>query len=363
MGGNISLLPGVRRRAARARARSDKIDEQIEEESIRRRLRKEYTILLMGTDQSETSTMVKHMKINHMTGFSPDELHQFRPVVYKNVIESAHQVLNYMAKAGLNCVNYSNRALADKILDFRATGHPFFSVDIAEAIDQVWKDPIITEIMDDLYGPFALADSATVCYFLSEALRIGQPNYMPNEMDVLRAHHQPVGISETRFSMNQLATLQMIDVGSQRSDRKKWIHCFENVTSIIFCAALSDYDQVLREDKTQNRMVESLTLWESVVNSRWFLRTSFILFLTKIDVFKNKLPKVPLEHYFPEYTGGTDINKAAKYILWKFMQANRAQLRVYPSLTQSGDTTNIRLVFSAVKETALQNALKDGGIL
>ena len=33
------------------------------------------------------------------------------------------------------------------------------------------------------------------------------------------------------------------------------------------------------------------------------------------------------------------------------------------SLTQATDTTNIRLVFAAVKETILQNALKDSGIL
>lgn len=94
-------------------------------------------------------------------------------------------------------------------------------------------------------------------------------------------------------------------------------------------------------------MTESLILFESIINSRWFLRTSIILFLNKIDVFKKKLPKVgihslshklfadvvmqvPLERYFPEYTGGNDINKAAKYILWKFMQANRARLSVYP---------------------------------
>lgn len=40
----------------------------------------------------------------------------------------------------------------------------------------------------------------------------------------------------------------MFDVGGQRSERKKWIHCFENVTSIIFCVALSEYDQVLLEE-------------------------------------------------------------------------------------------------------------------
>ena len=46
----------------------------------------------------------------------------------------------------------------------------------------------------------------------------------------------------------------MFDVGGQRSERKKWIHCFENVTSIIFCVALSEYDQVLLEESSQVRL-------------------------------------------------------------------------------------------------------------
>jgi guanine nucleotide-binding protein G(i) subunit alpha len=92
------------------------------------------------------------------------------------------------------------------------------------------------------------------------------------------------------------------------------------------------------------------------------------------------LEQVPLEQYFPEYTGGSDINKATKYILWKFMQANRARLSVYPqyvapffvfllsaltlvSLTQATDITNIQLIFAVVKETALQNELKNSRIL
>ncbi|KAJ7822052.1 guanine nucleotide-binding protein alpha-3 subunit [Mycena leptocephala] len=112
-----------------------------------------------------------------------------------------------------------------------------------------------------------------------------------------------------------------------------------------------------------NRMHESLVLFQSVINSRWFLRTSIILFLNKIDLFRGKLGKVPLERYFPEYTGGPNINKATKYVLWRFMQENRAQLSVFPHITQATDTKNIRLVFAAVKETILQNALKDSGIL
>lgn len=95
----------------------------------------------------------------------------------------------------------------------------------------------------------------------------------------------------------------------------------------------------------------------------WFLRTSIILFLNKIDVFTAKIKRRPLAEYFPEYTGGDDINKATKYILWRFTLANRAKLSIYPHLTQATDTSNIRLVFAAVKETIMQNSLRDSGIL
>lgn len=56
------------------------------------------------------------------------------------------------------------------------------------------------------------------------------------------------GITETTFRIGDL-NYKLFDVGGQRSERKKWIHCFENVTAIVFMAAISEYDQVLVEDE------------------------------------------------------------------------------------------------------------------
>lgn len=56
-------------------------------------------------------------------------------------------------------------------------------------------------------------------------------------------------MSVTLLNLCFLSLLRMFDVGGQRSERKKWIHCFEGVTAIIFCVALSDYDLVLAEDE------------------------------------------------------------------------------------------------------------------
>jgi guanine nucleotide-binding protein G(i) subunit alpha len=75
----------------------------------------------------------------------------------------------------------------------------------------------------------------------------------------------------------------MFDVGGQRSESTFSQHCFEAVTSIIYCVALSEYDQVLLEEKGQNRMNESLVLFESVINSRWFLVRDFPFHSSSLD--------------------------------------------------------------------------------
>ncbi|KAF8635781.1 hypothetical protein AX17_003857 [Amanita inopinata Kibby_2008] len=356
MGGCVSTVDEA------SKQHSEQIDRQLEEDH--KKYKKECKILLLGSGESGKSTIVKQMKIIHQNGFTPDELATFRPIIYQNVLDSAQGIILYMRKIGHQCATQETRMLAEKILDYQleqaGTKDPYFSTEIADAIHHFQKDPAVRKIIDEHVSKFYLMDSAE--YFFEHVQRIGYKDYLPSETDVLRARRKTFGITETRFNMGQLS-IHMFDVGGQRSERKKWIHCFEAVTSIIFCTALSEYDQVLLEEKNQNRMTESLVLFESVINSRWFLRTSIILFLNKTDVFKHKLQKVPLELYFSEYTGGKDANKAAKYILWRFMQVNRPRLSVYPHLTQATDTTNIRLVFAAVKETILSNALRDSGIL
>ena len=113
----------------------------------------------------------------------------------------------------------------------------------------------------------------------------------------------------------------MVDVGGQRSERRKWIHCFENVTSIIFLVALSEYDQILFESDNevrnttsdpeiiltstyfQNRMEESKALFKTIITYPWFQHSSVILFLNKKDLLEDKIMYSHLQDYFPEYDG------------------------------------------------------------
>lgn len=49
--------------------------------------------------------------------------------------------------------------------------------------------------------------------------------------------------------------------------------------------------------------MESMKLFDSICNNRWFESTSIILFLNKKDLFAEKIVKSPLTIAFPEYTG------------------------------------------------------------
>ena len=121
---------------------------------------------------------------------------------------------------------------------------------------------------------YQVTDSAS--YFLSAIPRISQPHYIPTEKDVLKSRVSTTGVVETLFMCKNLK-FRMIDVGGQRSQRKNWLNCFDNVTCIIFCAALSEYDIFLEEDSGTNRMDESLALFKYICNNKWLLKTPIVL--------------------------------------------------------------------------------------
>ncbi len=85
----------------------------------------------------------------------------------------------------------------------------------------------------------------------------------------------------------QQNTFTVVDVGGQRSERSKWLHCFDAVAAVLFVCSLSCYDQHLFEEDDVNAMDEAVELFGEVVNTRYFRKASVILFLNKSDLFKS----------------------------------------------------------------------------
>ena len=67
-----------------------------------------------------------------------------------------------------------------------------------------------------------------------------------------------------------------------------------------------------------------MELFKSLLSSRWLVDSHFIVVFTKLDLFIEKLARVPLERYFPNYHGGSDVNKAVHFFMMMFMDASDA---------------------------------------
>lgn len=69
-------------------------------------------------------------------------------------------------------------------------------------------------------------------------------NYVPTQQDILLARKPTKGIHEYDFEIKNVP-FKMVDVGGQRSERRRWFECFDSVTSILFLVSSSEYDQVM----------------------------------------------------------------------------------------------------------------------
>jgi guanine nucleotide-binding protein subunit alpha len=183
---------------------------------------------------------------------------------------------------------------------------------------------------------------------MNELDRSFSDTYLPTKDDILRTRLQTTGIIQTDFQVEQ-AKFRMYDVGGQRGERKKWIRCFDAVTAILFLASLAEYDQVLAEDRTKNRLDESLALFESIVNLPWFEKTAVILFLNKHDIFMEKVKKVDIGAYFADYSGGLSYKHAIDFITGKFKEKNEDKdKKLYIHTTTATNTDNFKFVWKSV---------------
>ncbi|KAK6187161.1 hypothetical protein SNE40_005247 [Patella caerulea] len=322
--------------------------------------------LLTGAAEGGKSTLVKQMKIIHNDGFSKHELRSFKTAVLDNLVSSMKFVLTGMGMMRINLENSKNKQYAQTILACNCCYDKEYHAmlpNIHEALKSLWRDRGVRLAVSKGYE-FELNDSAI--YYFENMERICSPKYQPSCTDVLRARVRTTGVIETCFKMND-GIIRMFDVGGQRSERRKWIQCFDDVRCILFVAALSCYDLTLYEDSSVNRLVESLKLFRGICNNRFFVNTAMILFMNKLDLFQDKIRNSGrhLRYFFPDYSGADhDVDSAARYVQHLFMMQNNNPSKViYPHFTTATDTSNIQVVFQVVMDSVLRDNIKAVSIL
>ncbi|KAJ3346531.1 guanine nucleotide-binding protein subunit alpha [Entophlyctis luteolus] len=363
----------------------------------------EKKVLLLGTGDAGKTTVLKQIRLMYGNAFTPDEIVEFRSALLLNAVTCGKclefamralripygfdpSVVSTTALRGLDSLvqgscEFSNENLGSKIAvadDISAQNmelhiktlkmHPtalaaasrFKNDNPLPAAAQRIKDMktvygftkndfISPEVMNDLLW---IWNDTGVQYHIPDVMnnlqRLCDPKFMPTVEDILHCRSQTTNVSETRVAIESRSCI-IYDVGGQKSQRKKWAQCFDDVKAIIFVASLSGYDQGCVEDGSLNRMADSLNVFKSILNMPFFAKTDFVLFLNKIDIFQAKLERSPIHDYFSSFSGPNTFENGADFFIKKFKSLNLKEHRtIHVHLTFATNTSQISKVMKSV---------------
>lgn len=386
-------------------------------------------LLLLGAGESGKSTIFKQMRILHGSPRGEDDLRMYGVVVRSNVVVAMRKLCSHLRNLGLETALAEEGAksgsafenadgddpsgmtpldayneLVAHLVDNTATAPPQGYgpggqaqdsgvengegpatkdwvgqspraglaanndakqfLQHVEAIRVLWQSNTMKEVWAKRAAVNVI--DAHKEYF-QDLTRVASPNYRPTTQDILLARVRTTQVVMERYRIDGI-DFEMYDVGGQRSERRKWIDCFDHVDAVIFVAALSEYDQTLAEAKRTNRMVEALELFRSVCNNRAFANTSIMLFLNKKDIFAEKIlySDIAAQRPFCDYAGPSkDFDHGVLYFIQKFKDCliddefNDSFIHV----TCATDTNNMEFVLDSTRTIIMTDNLRRSGFL
>eukprot|EP00567_Pseudictyota_dubia_P006458 CAMPEP_0197441268 /NCGR_PEP_ID=MMETSP1175-20131217/7577_1 /TAXON_ID=1003142 /ORGANISM="Triceratium dubium, Strain CCMP147" /LENGTH=415 /DNA_ID=CAMNT_0042971515 /DNA_START=317 /DNA_END=1564 /DNA_ORIENTATION=- len=380
--------------------KSAQLDREIE------RARKEeegkVKILLLGAAEGGKSTVFRQMRLLYGSPRSDDDLRMYGVVVRSNIVVAVRKLCSHLRNLGLehsldaetaenpDHSGVTFRAAYDELVahlidstappaaqdsngdakdwvgkspraGFAANKHAQQFLQHAEAIRVLWQ----SKTMQEVWLKRAITNVIdSHKEYLNDITRIADPSYRPTAQDILLARLRTTQVVVERYRIDNV-DFEMVDVGGQRSERRKWIDCFDNVDAVIFVAALSEYDQTLSEAKCTNRMVEALELFRTICNNRAFKETSIMLFLNKKDIFAEKLmySDIATQRHFSDYSGPSkDFDHGVLYFTEKFKDCLMDDLNdSYIHVTCAIDTNNMEFVLESARTIIMNDNLRNFG--
>lgn len=262
---------------------------------------------------------------------------QNNAIVCMQALLRAAESFGYTSDAEHDFMSDSNNILAIE-------GTEEVQPSVAEAIQRLWRSLIIQKTYRRR-NEFWLLETAT--YYFDNCERFCMDDFSPNDVDIIMARKRTTGVIVTEFVCESIR-FSVVDVGGQRSERRKWINCFDGVRAIFWVSNLAGYDKVLFEDKNVNRMWEDLDLFKDTLKAPTFKDTPVFIFFNKRDLFEESLQMNPLRTCFEHYTGRDEPAAASAYIAEQFR-------RVLPP----SKTIEHIVQLSAKKKDEVQAAFED----
>jgi len=238
----------------------------------------------------------------------------------------------------------------DKLISFYggAFEAPMWTSEVGRVIQEAWSDPNVKRYVAE--KDFITSDG--LIFLLDGLNRIAQENYVPTEQDLLRIRVRTVGYVQAVFKHKNIE-FEVADCGGQRAERRHWLTILQDVTSVLFCAPLSEFDQMLREDKTRPRMTETSLIFEEMTTYT-LQKIPIILLLNKVDIFKEKLHAgKSIRTYFADYKGPDTWEASAEHIRNFYLRKAPDNAEIYTYFTTAVDTQNIETIWKATREIIL----------
>ena len=334
---------------------------------------KVHKLLLLGPGNSGKSTFFKQLAQIHGHGFSENDKKNTVKYIFNNIIDQIKAVVTNFKD--LKRVENGNKEKKEKKEELLLESMDYIerlshdtnviSAETAMHIIRIWSTLAIKESFKHRKN-LKIVDSSP--YFFENIERISNDKYTPTIKDILLARIPTTGIREIKFQIDH-NIFELYDVGGQRSERSKWIHCFTHVHAVLFVVSLSCYDQHLYENVHINAMHEGIQLWDEIANSHYFTnrRTSMIIFFNKSDLFKSKIlsNRKSLRLCWTHYNKrDLHVQDAIDFITQQFLDiVVDKQKRVFTHVTCATDINNVQNAFNDVQRGVVMGALTKNGIL
>jgi len=317
----------------------------------------DFKILLLGAGESGKSTVVKQLKAIYKNTIDDSELLSYAINIHKNTVQCMQVLLEAADNLVIPIKNPDAAEKAEQVKSFVfESDAKRMPLAIGDAIEYLWRDPDVQSVWARRSEYWFL--DATPYYF-ENVTRFCEDDFVPNEEDIIMTRVRTTGIAVTEFDEGPVH-FRVVDVGGQRNERRKWIHCFDDVKCLLFVANLAGYDQVMFEDPSQNRMIESLQLFSQIVNNPVFQDTPIFLFLNKKDIFEQMVQTIPLSKCFPDYIGGADPKQAFEFIAQQFRsKMTNPQKQMHVKYIAARFKKDVRYTWDEVKDHLIESNKKN----
>ncbi|KAJ6241714.1 guanine nucleotide-binding protein g(o) subunit alpha [Anaeramoeba flamelloides] len=330
----------------------NRIEKELEKEKKNQNC--ELKMLLLGTGDSGKSTFIKQMQILYCDGFNRKDYTLYSSVIKLNCVGYIKTLLKACDSLGYSLSKQKSRDRETFLNLIKESPHSYTN-EIAKYVPSLWEDSSMKKCFQDR-KLFQIPGSAD--YFLDKFEEIKEEDYKPKQKDILICRIPTTGLKELNLKINGLVW-KFVDVGGQRSERRKWAHHFDDVDILIFVIALDCYSQKLFENNTINRMEESLSVFENIVNNDYFKKKDLVILFNKVDRFEKSLENSPIKETFPDFNGLNNYEEGKEFFKNKFIEIvkKRNKRSIYPFFTCGIETNDMKNVFEEIQKKLIKKTI------